>query len=168
MTRKSYEASFLTWTMVNSAHDYSPYETVRLHQRFWKCAVDFEMLLYSQQLTVRGRLPRMHFRVYEMQKAGSQDPLALHTTWQGAEDTQSNAILLAVSITKSFQCTRMFAVKPVFPYWNIHPIFWTASTQYISLHDRSFGGGILQLRNSLSQCVMRQGSYQCTIHWFTI
>lgn len=85
MTRKSYEASFLTWTMVNSALDYSLYETVRLHQRFWKCAVDFEMLLYSQQLTVRGRSPRMHFRVYEMQKAGSQDPLALHTTWQGAE-----------------------------------------------------------------------------------
>lgn len=46
----------------------------------------------------------------------------------------------------------MFAVKPVFPYQNIHPIFWTAWTQYISLHDRSFGGGILQLRNSISMC----------------
>ncbi len=81
MPRNPYDASFLTWAMVNSALDYSPYETVRLHQRFWKCAVDFEMLLYShKQLTVRGRSPRMHFRVYEMRKIGSQGPFALHTT----------------------------------------------------------------------------------------
>ncbi len=40
----------------------------------------------------------------------------------------------------------MFVVKSVFPYQKIYPIFWTASTQYISLHDRRFGGGILQLR----------------------
>lgn len=133
--------------MVNSALDYSPNETVRLHQRFRKCAVDFEMLLYShKQLTVRGRSPRMHFRVYEMRKARFSRSVCTLYNLTRSRDTHCNAILLAFSIIKSFQCTGMFAVKSVFPYQKIHPIFWTASTQYISLHDRSFGGGILQLR----------------------
>lgn len=121
------------------------------------------MLLYSQQLTVRGRSPRMHFRVYKTQKIGSQDSFALDKEQRhavqchfvGCLNHKILPVLWNVCFLKKShnapQNQGTFMVT-VFPYQKIHPIFWNTSTQYISLHNRSFDGGILQLRNSVSMC----------------